>query len=374
MPFIIIILFILTIAYFVWIGVFCYGWIKLPSFKSINQTEFIRVSVIVPVRCEEDKLTVLLKALLNQEYPNEYYEIIVVNDHSTDSTAKIAGKYCNKYNNIALVNLPPHKTGKKWAINAGVTNAQHPLVITTDADCAMGPYWLREFSAFYSLYKPALIAGPVLFTEENSLLEKFLQLELISLVSTSAGAINANLPVMCSGANLAFEKNAYLKVSENLQWCSPSGDDVFLLHALAGYGSRGINFLKSRDAIVYTSSEKTIKGFLNQRVRWASKSRYYKQFSPLFTAFLVLSVNLALTVLVFFGIFNPQLFKYFAALTVIKSAIDFTLLFSATKFFGKKKIMWYFIPSQILYIFYVASVFIFAFLPFYGWKNRTHKI
>lgn len=361
---------ILFFSYFIWFGIILKGWLTLPPFRPLSEPSFIAVSVVVPVRNETDNLTALLDALLIQDYPYDCYEVVLVDDHSTDSPAELIKKYISSNLNISYIKLPAEKTGKKRAIFEGVIHSKHQLIITTDSDSVMGPYWLREYSSYYSQHKPSLIAGPVLFRDDSTFATSMLQLELISLVSSAAGAINAGVPVMCSGANLAFEKEAYMKVYKKIKWNIKSGDDVFLLHAMAGLNKERIHFIKSLNSLVYIFPEKTIKDFFNQRVRWASKSRYYSRFSPFFTAIVVLLINISLAALFFCSFFNPELIKLFGISFLIKSIVDFPLLYSASVFFNKSKLIRIFIPAQFSYFLYVSAVFFLSLFMKFRWKSR----
>ncbi len=370
MLYLILVLSALFFLYIFWIGIILKGWITLPPFRLQREPAFICLSVVVPVRNEENSLPALLEALLVQDYPPDCFEIVLVDDHSTDSTAKVINNYSNSNLNISYIKLPVEKSGKKRAIFEGVIHSKHQFIITTDSDSVMGPNWLKEFSSYYFQHKPSLIAGPVLFKEDSTFTGSILQLELISLVSSTAGAINAKVPVMCSGANLAFEKEVYMKVQKEIKWNIESGDDVFLLHAVAGLGKERIHFIKSINSLVYIFPEKTVKGFFNQRVRWASKSRYYIRFSAVFTAILVLLINISLAALFFSGFFNPELMKLFGVFFIIKTIVDFPLLYNASVFFNKLKLIFFLIPAQFIYFLYVTAVFVLSIFMKYSWKSR----
>lgn len=367
---IILLLSILFFSYIIWIGIILKGWLTLPSFLPRKEPSFIKASIVVAVRNEENNLPALMNSLLGQDYPRDYYEIVLVDDHSDDSSAELIKKYSSRSANISYVKLPEEKRGKKQAIFEGVNHSKHQFVVTTDSDSVMGPHWLSGFSSYYLQHKPSLIAGPLLFRDDDTFAGSMLQLELISLVSSSAGAINARVPVMCSGANLAFEKEAYMKAYKKIKGNVKSGDDVFLLHAMADVRKDRIHFIKSLSSLVYIFPEKTIKDFFNQRVRWASKSRYYNSFSPFFTATLVLVINLSLALLFFSSFFNPELIKLFGLSLLIKSIVDFPLLYSASVFFKKSRLIRFFIPAQFFYFLYVTAVFFLTIFIKFRWKDR----
>ncbi len=293
----------LATLYIIWIGFLFHGWLTLPVYRP-KRDSVCFTTVVVPVRNEEGNLSKLLESLVRQDYPLKYFEILVVDDHSVDKTANIAEKYIGLYPNIRLIKLTGDHKGKKAAISEGVFRARHDLIVTTDADCTMGKSWLGELVSYYSEHRPSVIAGPIFLKGGQGFAGFFQKLEFISLVAASAGAINIKKPLMCNGANLAFRKKDYKKVSPNLKMHLASGDDVFFLHAVKKLNNSGIHFIKSPAAIVYTPAVNTLKGFLNQRRRWTAKSKNYSQISPVFTSLLILSVNVLLLGLLFAGFFR----------------------------------------------------------------------
>jgi len=121
-------------------------------------------------------------------------------------------------------------------------------------------------------------------------------LEFLSLVASGAASVNSGFPVMCNGANLIYEKKAFDEVNgfdanENYA----SGDDVFLLLKMKKhFGKRSISVLNKPKAIVYTEAKKTLSELTHQRLRWASKTKGYRDFAILFVAAIVFGFNLSI--------------------------------------------------------------------------------
>ncbi len=124
-----------------------------------------KVSVIIPARNESQNIGECLESIIDQTYSPALFEIIVVDDHSTDETAAIVSGYMGK-TNVKLVMLSDELNGtlinsyKKKAIEAGIKKSTGDLIVTTDADCVVKPGLLSGIVAFYEKYKPAFIAGP----------------------------------------------------------------------------------------------------------------------------------------------------------------------------------------------------------------------
>jgi glycosyltransferase involved in cell wall biosynthesis len=312
----------------------------------------IFVSVVVACYNEQENLPMLLKSISDQNYPQELFEVIIVNDNSTDKTFDAATGFNGIKNIIAINN---RGTGKKKAIRTGIEASKGKLIITTDADCQMGERWLSAITSFYEQHKPDMIICPVQIESKSGFFGRFQELEFLSLQGITAGTTQGDVPTMCNGANLSFTREAYLNNSEKLHHEIYSGDDVFLLHSLKMNNSN-ILWLESPDAMVTTSLSSTISSFLKQRRRWISKGKAYTDgFTILIGIVTFITILTQVSVLVA-GIFYPKFLWVFLAIFLLKSVPDFLILRNTAKRYVKSELMNWFIPSQILYPFYVLSV------------------
>ncbi|MBK7627021.1 MAG: glycosyltransferase [Bacteroidales bacterium] len=318
------------------------------------------VSVIVACRNEELHLPGLLGSLSDQDYPSHLYEVIVVNDNSTDKTFETASSFSGK-NNINTINNTG--TGKKKAIETGINAASGKLIITTDADCTPGKNWIRTIASFYEDHKPDLIICPVQLSPMPGFFGKFQELEFLSLQGITAGTASNGKPVICNGANLAFTKESYLKHSENLHHEIASGDDVFLLHSIKKAPQSKILWLESANALITAASSPTIKSFIKQRNRWISKSGSIKDFYTIVLGIVTFVTILLQPVLLIAGIFDPVFLIVFLVVFALKSIPDFLILQNTTRRYGKESLMKWFLISQIIYPYYVLIVVLKAIHP-----------
>ena len=305
---------IIGIAYILIILTYTFGWFSLKKFKTKKNTFSTKISVIIPARNEEEKIVNSLNDLINQDYPKGLFEIIVIDDSSTDNTFSLVYNFkkTNKSHRIKLIKLKEKKVVlpyKKKAISMAIQKSECELIISTDADCRIGPKWISTIAEYYETYKPKIIVGPVSFFNEESLFEKFQSLEFLSLIASTAGAIKLGKPIMCNGANLAYQKDAFYKVGGfGTKDMFASGDDVFLLLKLKKhFGSRAVRFLKNNDAVVFTEAKKSFKELYSQRVRWSSKSKGYKDITILSVAIIVYFLNLSLLVCLIGSLIFPDL-------------------------------------------------------------------
>jgi poly-beta-1,6-N-acetyl-D-glucosamine synthase len=234
------------------------GWLKLKVFIKNDSSPQIKVSAIVAVRNEEENIKMLLTSLLSQDYPSQLLEIIIVDDHSTDSTLRLIEEFIlqkKESQNLKLFSLAEGDgSGKKAAINTGIRGSGGELIVITDADCTAGSSWISTLVSYYTEHHPQMILGPVSMTDGGSFFGKLQALEFMSLISSAAGSCSAGFPILANGANIAFTRQAYDSCrgfSGNVQF--PSGDDMFLMMSIKRkFGAKSIHFLKSVETIVFT--------------------------------------------------------------------------------------------------------------------------
>ena len=348
---------IFTALYLICIAAFTFGLFNLKErFHSVNKNNLIKVSVLIAARNEEKNIEKLLESLKKQSFPKELFEVIIVNDHSTDNTDEIINDFINKNKELDVKLLKAEKKGKKHAISQALHSAINELVIVTDADCVLNDLWIESIVGFYQEEKCKMILAPVLLSPAENLFEKMQVLEHLSLIGSTAGSASIGFPVMCNGANMAYERKAALEVEKfRKDFDIPSGDDMFLLEQFVKcYGHNNVKFLLSKSAVVKTKTCKTIKDFIRQRRRWVSKTKSYTSWKVIVTALIVLFFNLSIISLLVSAFFVPALWSIYILLTLLKFFIDFPLLKNITNFMNQGSLLKWVLPLEIIYPFYVV--------------------
>jgi len=236
------------------------------------------VSIIVPARNEETTLGKTLRQLLAQHYPPERYEIIVVNDRSTDRTAEIIAEFARQTAQVLPIeidSIDPGKSPKKQAISAGIRASRGALIMTTDADVERSEDWLPSL---VSAFEPStgLVAGMTLFRPGNGWLSTFQALDSASLAAVSAALIARGHPLTCQASNLAYRAQAFRDVDgfAGVDHIT-SGDDDLLMQKIDLFTDWNIKVLTVPESLAYTEPVSTLKDLMNQRARWASKGAHY---------------------------------------------------------------------------------------------------
>ncbi|CAG5017539.1 hypothetical protein DYBT9275_05793 [Dyadobacter sp. CECT 9275] len=349
-------------------------WKKIQVNFDAAETGNDFISVIVPVRNEAQNIRNLLTDLQTQTFPQNRFEVLIMNDGSSDETEEIVRAFIQTHSCDVKLITPADdttKSPKKRAIERGVAIAKGNLIVTTDGDCRMGSAWLHTIGHYHHTTGAKLISGPVTFEPERTITDHLQAIEFASLVASGAASIQAGYPSMCNGANLCYEKSAFMEVNgfEGVNHIA-SGDDEFLMHKIAAKFPEKIRFLKHQSAIVYTKPHRNWSSFFRQRKRWASKWKHYQSRTPLFLALYIFLSNFSLlmaTVLFFMGeISNAQL----AGLWALKCIPEWIFLGSVLSFLQKKRSV-YLIPlTQLIYPLYVCFFGLAAQKKSYEWKGR----
>lgn len=188
------------------------------------------VSVIVPAKDREAELDECLAALFTLDYPRDRYEVIVVDDGSTDGTVAVAGRYpCHLVSN-------GRNRGQSFSRNAGARRASGEILAFLDSDCVADPGWLRDLAPFFSWSRAAAVGGYVAGYYGRSRLDRYEQVasslnmgERLLLAADDPGTFY--VPT----CNLLVRHRAYVAVGgirEDLR----VGEDVDLCWRLRGLG------------------------------------------------------------------------------------------------------------------------------------------
>ncbi|MGZ4033703.1 MAG: glycosyltransferase [Bacteroidia bacterium] len=369
----------LCAVYFLLIASYCYAWIKMKGTK-LNNNDLVFVSIVIAARNEEKNIINCLDSIIKQSYNANKFEIIIIDDASTDLTNKLVSDYSERHPNIKLISLREDgkNVGKKFAIRKGIEKAKGELIVTTDADCSMGENWLRSVVSFYSGTNAKMIVSPVCFQNEKSIFEKMQSLEFIALIACGGSSLYYNKAIMCNGANLAYPKEVFMEMNgfDDIDE-KASGDDVLLMYKIKRKYPEGVRFLKAEEAIVYTAANRNLKNFVQQRKRWSSKGFMAFNRETKLVSLLIYSFCFSLLTLPLLGsiclrntMFYPVFMEICLILLLIKCFIDFLLLFLSASFFKKKELLVYFLPEQAIYILYIVLTGLMGTWGKYEWKGR----
>lgn len=352
------------------ITAFSVGWLQTPSFRNKKNTSLPKasISVLVAVRNEEANIKHLIACINKQNLLKDEFELIIIDDHSTDNTPFILKQLASKHNWMQVIKQKNGFAGKKAALSAGLETAKNELIVFTDADCSLPTTWLQSYWQFYCQQKhPDLIIGLV-DMQTTSPLQHFFRLDFLSLILSSAGA-SAFSPIFCNGANMAVKYKAISKTDYNSSLTS--GDDVFLLHNFKANNKR-ICLLKTRTNLVKTQAPTTLNEFINQRHRWASKTPYYKDFFTITLAITVLCANLFF-IPVIIALLTNNASNYALVLIAAKFAPELFLFFSGNSLLNLRTTLRSYPIFALIYPVYIGYTALSALALNFTWKDRKAR-
>ena len=350
-------------------------WSRIPSSTFTQSTLPPTISVIIPVRNEARHIGALLKDLNHQSYDPQLFEVLIVDDDSSDQTPYILDTFVkNSLIKLKVITLPPNSaisSPKKRAIQTAIKQATGELIVTTDGDCRVGRDWLRSLAECFQSSQAKLISGPVTFVPEHSLADQLQTVEFSSLIGSGAASIAAGSPSLCNGANLAYEKKTFEMVggfagNEHLA----SGDDEFLMHKIAARFPGSVKFLKDPRAIVRTVTHTSWRGFYRQRKRWASKWKHYQNPVSVILALYVFACNAVLIVALALGLVNYLTWNQVFVILLTKWVPEWFFIGGVLTFLQKPKSLLYIPLVQLIYPFYVTLFGLAVQKPTYIWKDR----
>ncbi len=178
-----------------------------PSQTNQIPKEF--VSIIIPFRNESENIISNIKSIIKQNFPIENYEVIYVDDSSTDNSFRILNEF-PKPKNVKVLSLPGDyspNAHKKRAIRYGIENSAGEIIITTDADCVVKPLWVKTIASFYQ--DDVGMVDSYTTQLANNSFGGMQAIDFIYLLLVGGGTINLGIPISCIGNNMSFRKKAY---------------------------------------------------------------------------------------------------------------------------------------------------------------------
>jgi cellulose synthase/poly-beta-1,6-N-acetylglucosamine synthase-like glycosyltransferase len=370
--------FILLILTVIYSGVLLLFFIGLFFPNHRTQSQRIPVSVIIAARNEEETIPLLLRDLSGQTYPRDKFEVIVVDDASEDGTPSSVQEAMRGMSNLHLVRARSGRgglTAKKNALAQGIEKSSGTVLLTLDADCRVLPSWIESIVSYFTPEVGMVIGFSQLGRkgERASVLEKLQALDFLALMAAAQGAMNLNCPLAASGQNLAYRREAYDQVGGFSRIGHRiSGDDVLLLQLIRGGTKWKIRFAPSPSAFNTSRAEKTFKGFINQRTRWASNGSYQWRLNKLFFLYVVtvFLVNLALLIGIPAAMLTSSPLQIPLICLGLKAAVEGMLAVKGADVYRRHDLLTLFPIWFLIQIPYVVAMGVLGSLGLFTWKNR----
>jgi glycosyltransferase involved in cell wall biosynthesis len=211
-------------------------------------TRYPEVSVVVPVRNAADTIADCVDSLLALDYPSDDFEVLVVDNASTDRTPAILERYAER---VRVVYEPSR--GRSHARNAGIRHARGDVIAFTDADCRVDPNWLTEIVPAVRGEDVGLVGGRVLAAQPSNYVARFGE-----TIHDHERAITTSASPYVITANCAARKST-LEAVGGFDPAFPRAQDADISFRVAGAGYRLV-FLEG--AVVYHRNERTLRALM----------------------------------------------------------------------------------------------------------------
>jgi len=325
-------------------------------------TKTQRVSVIVSLKNEENRVDKLVEYLVNQDYPKEYYEIIIIDNNSTDNTYNKLLSYQNKFPNLRVFttrNINSNLRFKKQAIDLGIKNASGDIILSTDADCHIKEKWISTMVKYFN-DDIGFVIGCSLLKHKNNLFTMLQSLDFMLLMNAARSVANLGIPWACNGHNIGFRKSLYEKIGgySNIARLVGGDDSVFMNLLIKKTKTKAV-FADDKHSWITSDTLTSLKDFLFQRIRWSTDANYMHKINPVFFTVILATFlsNLSFLIMPVFSSFIP----YFIGGILLKFFLEFIHCYQSLKFFNEKGLVKVFPLWFILEIPYIVFMGILSF-------------
>jgi len=240
-------------------------------FKEFSKEPFF-LSVVVPGRNEEENFKDCILSISKSNYPIDKYEIIAVNDRSTDRTFDILNELKEIIPNLTVIHLDDstkqhNLRGKPGALQAGIDIAKGEIIVMTDADCTVNPNWLLTLAKTFEDDTIGMSAGYSAI-KTKTIFDKIQSVEWTYLHTLATSGVGFDLPLSCYGNNIAVKKKDFDAIGGYHSVSFSVTEDLALMHAIHRSGKK-IRYLTLEESTITTQPCPTFKEYLKQKHRWA---------------------------------------------------------------------------------------------------------
>ena len=360
-----VILYLCTGLYLCFVLFIIIGLFKHNAKPIILNDDLLTVSIVIAARNEENNIINLIQDLLNQTYPRDKLEIIIANDRSTDKTGEILEETVAKHSfihHIHIIERSADMTPKKYALKEAIKYASGDIIISTDADCRVPETWVSSMAS--SVQSKGGITIGFSRVSGKSFFNLYQMIDFLSITVANAGFGGWKVFWSGSGQNLGYRKksfeliNGFTSVKDKI-----SGDDMYLVQAIAEKESATINI--DPQSFVSTQPVKTVKDFINQRIRWSSNARENVNKKPWFFSFLFSAFLCNL--ILFFG-FLFQI-KGIQLAFFIKFIFEGLVIFLGGKLFETPVPPLVYLTWAVVQPFYIPCIGLLGLTNIYSWKS-----
>jgi glycosyltransferase involved in cell wall biosynthesis len=350
-------LFITVVAIQILFYLFIFGRFSFAKAQKITP-KMVPISVIVCAKNEEENVANFIPLLAEQNYPD--FEIVLIDDASSDNTLTVFEDLEQQYPNIRLVKVQNNEAfwgNKKYALTLGIKAAKKDYLLFTDADCyPTSKDWITAMSSQFSTQKTIVLGYGKYEKIANSFLNKIIRYETLLTAIQYFSWAKIGSPYMGVGRNLAYKKDEFFNVNGFIGHIQVrSGDDDLFINQAANAKNTTIAY--TPESFTYSKPKTSFKDWFTQKRRHVTTAQHYKAFDRF-------QLGLFYSSQLLFFVLSTVLLAFQFEWMIVLSLFGFRYLitwiiigFSAVKLKEKDVIYWYPIIELVL-IFTQINIFI----------------
>lgn len=316
------------------------------------------ISVVVCAKNEADNLNLFLPSILDQDYPN--FELVLINDGSTDTTLSVMERFKAKHSNIKIVNVKTIETfwgNKKYALTLGIKAATHNHLLFTDADCKpVSNQWISEMASHFTASHQIVLGYGAYSKIKNSFLNKLVRFETLMTAIQYFSYAKLGHPYMGVGRNMAYTKDLFFEARGFMDHMHiKSGDDDLFVNQIAS--AENTTICLSNNSFTESTPKTSFNDWITQKSRHITTAKHYKSKHKaiLSTFYISQFLFVALGTALLITLFNWEIVVGLIGVRYLASFISVTL---AAKKLGEKDLIPFFPFLEIFLILVQFSIFI----------------
>lgn len=319
------------------------------------------VSIIIPARNEETHIEHCVRSVFANTYAGKF-EVVVVNDRSTDRTAHVVEQLQHEFPTLVLHHTVEDTTnpmlrGKPRALHQGIGIATGEIVMMTDADCTVGVEWIERIVRVFGDSTVGLVASFTVMQPHN-LFEKMQTLEWVFNHTLASAGVGLQQPLGCFGNNLSIRRTVYNELGGYAAIRFSVTEDLALLQAVA-HTHWKVRYPCWYEARVVTLPVRSFGSFIRQHQRWAKGGQALGWRA---TIFVISSAALWL------GVLASMLAGYWGGLAILlggRIAADTLIILPSLRVFRILRLGFY-LPIAVLFFMCIELV-----IPFFLLKKHV---
>lgn len=337
--------------------------VRLAFYKAKGNNTYPPASIIIVAKDESYNLKKNLPFICEQDYPDAY-EVLVVDDNSTDDTEDVICHFKNIYSNLSYLKLDnniinPYR-GKKFPLSIGIKNSKYEYLLLSDADCKpTSDLWLMKMMESYTP-ETELVLGYGKYQQKKGFLNSLIRWDtFINSVMYFSAAL-WGFPYMGVGRNLSYKKELFYKVKgfANHMHINSGDDDLFIKDAA---NNKNTAICIDPQAHTISTVPNTLMKYFIQKKRHFTSSSHYKLSATIYLGLMHL-LEILFPILIILQIVLLKSYLFPLSIFLFKALIQILILYKINNNLKEKKLILFspilgFVSSLVLSIFYIISIF-----------------